>query len=325
MSDNIPPLKPQNPLGHQVDYAAEYNPQLLFTIERQSKRLELGINAELPFRGEDIWNAYEISWLNQRGLPQVALAEFRFSANSPKIIESKSFKLYLNSLNQTAFESMDTVKDSMQSDLEKAVESPVAVNLLDLSIVDSSKIHQWQGICLEQQTSAKDLQIDQYQYQPELLVLDRVLDPRKPDSQKSDSQKSDSQKSDRQKRFLPNQGYQSQPGKTGTNSLVNETLFSHLLKSNCLITHQPDWASLSIQYKGQAINHQSLLAYIISFRNHNEFHEQCVERIFVDIMQRCQPQELTVYARYTRRGGLDINPWRSNHLTGMDNQRLIRQ
>ncbi|MDQ7050500.1 MAG: NADPH-dependent 7-cyano-7-deazaguanine reductase QueF [Enterobacterales bacterium] len=283
-----------SPLGQKTSYADSYDPQLLFAIERQSKRLELGVESDLPFHGEDIWNAYELSWLNPNGLPQVAVAEIRFVATSPIIVESKSFKLYLNSFNQTHFNSMDAISECIQKDLSQLTQSQVVVKLFQLSDVDSYMINHWQAICLEQQAKAKHLKIDGYQYQPELLQLDcQILDWAEIDSQNQ--------------------------------TRVSETLCSHLLKSNCLITHQPDWASLYIQYKGQAINHQSLLAYIVSFRDHNEFHEQCVERIFVDIMQRCQPQELTVYARYTRRGGLDINPWRSNHLDSMGNCRLIRQ
>jgi len=283
-----------SPLGQKSAYADRYDPALLFAIKRQAKRLELGFDSDLPFQGEDIWNAYELSWLNQKGLPQVAVAEIRFFATSPSIVESKSFKLYLNSFNQTFFNSMDAVGERIQKDLSQVTQSQVMVRLFQLSDFEAYSIKQWQAICLEQQTEAKHLKINDYQYRPELLQLDcQALDGVAIDSQDQTS--------------------------------ISETLCSHLLKSNCLITHQPDWASLYIQYKGAPINHQSLLAYIVSFRNHNEFHEQCVERIFTDIMLRCQPQELTVYARYTRRGGLDINPWRSNHLSKMENCRLIRQ
>ncbi len=294
-----------SPLGQKSAYADRYDPSLLFAIERQAKRLELGFDSNLPFQGEDIWNAYELSWLNQKGLPQVAVAEIRFSATSPSIVESKSFKLYLNSFNQTLFNSMDAVGECIQKDLSQVTQSQVVVRLFQLSDFDAYSIKQWQAVCLEQQTEAKHLKIDDYQYRPELLQLD--------------CQALDGVAIDRQTAI--DQSVMDSLDQTS----ISETLCSHLLKSNCLITHQPDWASLYIQYKGALINHQSLLAYIVSFRNHNEFHEQCVERIFADIMLRCQPQELTVYARYTRRGGLDINPWRSNHLSKMDNCRLIRQ
>jgi len=108
---------------------------------------------------------------------------------------------------------------------------------------------------------------------------------------------------------------------------VEETLVSNLLKSNCLVTGQPDWASVQIHYVGAPIDQEGLLKYLIGFRNHNEFHEQCVERIFVDILRHCQPQKLAVYARYTRRGGLDINPWRSNFSSKQfpSNFRNVRQ
>jgi len=289
-----------SPLGQKSAYADRYDPALLFAIERQTKRLALGFDSDLPFQGEDIWNAYELSWLNQKGLPQVAIAEIRFSATSPSIVESKSFKLYLNSFNQTHFNSMDAVGACIQKDLSQVTQSQVMVSLFQLSDFDAYSIKQRQAVCLEQQTEAKHLKIDDYHYRPELLELDcQVIDGVAIDSQA----------------VINSQNQTS----------ISETLCSHLLKSNCLITHQPDWASLYIQYKGAPINHPSLLAYIVSFRDHNEFHEQCVERIFADIMLRCQPQELTVYARYTRRGGLDINPWRSNHLSIMENCRLIRQ
>lgn len=92
---------------------------------------------------------------------------------------------------------------------------------------------------------------------------------------------------------------------------ADETLRSELLKSNCPVTGQPDWASVRVAYRGPRIDRAGLLAYLVSFRNHCEFHEQCVERIFVDVMTRCHAQSLSIEARYTRRGGLDINPWRA--------------
>ncbi|PHS20030.1 MAG: NADPH-dependent 7-cyano-7-deazaguanine reductase QueF [Kangiella sp.] len=269
----------RNPLGQVVKYDCEYNPKLLFPINRQEKRNELFIGDILPFTGEDIWNAYEISWLNDAGLPQVALAEFRFRADSECIIESKSFKLYLNSFNQSYFKCSNDLTKVMQNDLREITNSKVVVKIMGLD--NNYELHVLKAKNIDDQC----ITIDTYNYSPELLSLVDVKNE----------------------------------------SIVEESLISHLLKSNCLITNQPDWASILVEYKGLKICEQSLLKYIVSFRSHNEFHEQCVERIFVDIMKYCKPEKLTVYARYTRRGGLDINPWRSNHLSTMDNVRLSRQ
>lgn len=268
-----------NPLGLEVGYESSYNPQLLFPIKRLEKRIELGLDGALPFVGEDIWNAYEISWLNNRGLPQVAIAEFRFQFDSENIVESKSLKLYLNSLNQSVFSGSTVLEKIIAKDLCKVTDSNVSVSLSSLDETKNIQLFEAKNI------DNQDIQIDNYSYQPDILA------------------------NGREKQGL----------------LVEESLMSHLLKSNCLITNQPDWASVFIKYSGQKICEQSLLKYIVSFRTHNEFHEQCVERIYVDIMKYCKPEKLTVYARYTRRGGLDINPWRSNHLSTMKNLRLSRQ
>lgn len=268
-----------NLLGLEVGYESLYNPKILFPIKRLEKRVELGLGEPLPFVGEDIWNAYEISWLNNKGLPQVAIAEFRFQFDSESIVESKSLKLYLNSLNQSTFSDKAMLEKTMAKDLSQITNSKVFVSLSSLDETSNIQVFKAKNI------DTQDIQIDNYSYQPDILECDRE----------------------------------------GNGLLVEESLMSHLLKSNCLITNQPDWASVLIEYSGQKICEQSLLKYIVSFRTHNEFHEQCVERIYVDIMKYCQPEKLTVYARYTRRGGLDINPWRSNHISAMDNLRLSRQ
>ncbi|ACV26145.1 NADPH-dependent 7-cyano-7-deazaguanine reductase QueF [Kangiella koreensis] len=270
----------QIPLGKQVEYPSQYQPELLFPVARQLKRVEIDIQGQLPFHGTDIWNAYELSWLNAKGKPQVAIAVFEFDCTSTNIIESKSFKLYLNSLNQSRFADWQAVEKTVTNDLSKAAETSVSVRLFKVEEYNLSvPVKEWQGILLDD----LDIEINDYQYQPELLKLQ-------------------------------------------SDEVVSESLYSHLLKSNCLITSQPDWASILIEYKGPKIHQESLLKYLISFRNHNEFHEQCVERVFTDIMRYCKPSELTVYARYTRRGGLDINPWRSN-VSGKicHNQRHARQ
>ena len=255
-----------SPLGQAVAYRDTYAPELLFPIERQLKRDELGIVAgALPFVGEDLWNAYELSWLDARGKPVVALGEFRVPATSPRLIESKSLKLYLNAFNQQRMVSVDEVQSRIAADLSAAAGAEVGVVLMPLATRPQRRSAYPQGECLD----ALDIAIDTYQPAPELL--------------------------------------------RAAGSEVEETLYSHLLKSNCLVTGQPDWGMLVVRYRGPAIDREGLLRYVVSFRAHNEFHEQCVERVFCDIMARCRPHELAVWARYTRRGGLDINPFRASH------------
>lgn len=285
MNSNIANIDPSpfSPLGKPAEYRDHYAPELLFPIPRQIKRAEIGIAAAtLPFIGEDIWNAYEISWLNQRGKPIVALGCFRVPATSPNLIESKSFKLYLNSFNQTVFASAEEVAETLGKDLSAAAGGVVGVTLEPLGQRPLPVIAYPRGELLDD----LDIACDAYQPVPELL-------------------------------------------RTLGGAMVEETLYSHLLKSNCLVTGQPDWGMLVIHYRGPAIDRAGLLRYIVSFRNHNEFHEQCVERIFCDISQRCAPVALSVVARYTRRGGLDINPFRSNGGFGAaetpGNEREVRQ
>lgn len=268
------------PLGKPTDYRDEYDAALLCPFPRAPKRAELGLSAELPFGGFDLWNAYELSWLNPAGKPVVAMAEFRFPCTSRFLIESKSFKLYLNSFNQTRFADFATVATTLERDLAEASGAPVAVRLLPLSAVAGMAITEFPGVCLD----SLDIAIDSYDYAPALL--DGAADPE---------------------------------------NVVEETLHSHLLKSNCLVTRQPDWASVLIRYHGPRLDPKALLRYLVSFRRHSEFHEQCVERIFTDLLHHCRPEQLTVYARYTRRGGLDINPFRSNFETNIPNWRLARQ
>jgi len=266
-----------SPLGQATPYTNQYNRELLYPLPRSSSRSSLGLQAsELPFQGVDIWNAYEISWLNPKGKPLVRLAEFRFAATSSHIIESKSFKLYLNSYNLTSFASEQQVREQMEEDLSAASGSPVEVNFF---AVDSGLVPQpLAGVCLDD----LDINIQHYTPAPKLL-------------------------------------------KVASQQQVEETLVSHLLKSNCPVTGQPDWASIQITYSGPKIEREGLLAYLISYREKGDFHEHCVEEIFVDILRSCQPEQLTVYARYLRRGGLDINPWRSTLSTVPTNLRLLRQ
>ena len=253
----------ESPLGKESTYISHYQRDLLFPIPRKGKRDEIHVPDKLPFKGVDIWNAFEISWLNLKGKPVVALGEFIFPCESPNIIESKSFKLYLNSFTNTKFASIEMVSKTIQKDLSDFVSSPMKVKLIPIEKFSENQMKSFSGICLDE----LDIECNNYLVNPDFLQTE--------------------------------------------NAIVSETLYSNLLKSNCLVTGQPDWASVQIKYTGKKIQHEGLLRYLVSFRNHNEFHEQCVERIFMNIMQHCQPQQLTVYARYTRRGGLDINPFRS--------------
>ncbi|MEO7399698.1 MAG: NADPH-dependent 7-cyano-7-deazaguanine reductase QueF [Polaromonas sp.] len=273
-------------LGKASAYVDHYDASLLFPIPRLAKRLEIGVGAAPPFFGADLWTAFELSWLNQRGKPQLALAHFTVPCETPNIIESKSFKLYLNSFNNTRFADAAEVQARLRADLSEAAwrgapqASSVGVKLLLPEVFDQQPLHELDGLSLDR----LDVECTRYLPAPDLLTA----------------------------------AFDEQP--------VTEVLTSNLLKSNCLVTGQPDWGSVRISYSGPQIDQQGLLQYLVSFRNHNEFHEQCVERIFMDVWTRCKPVKLTVYARYTRRGGLDINPFRTSHPQGLPaNIRTARQ
>lgn len=262
-------------LGKKSNYLSEYDPTLLFSIPRNSKRQEIGIKSTIPFVGIDIWNHYEVSWLNEKGKPMVAVAELIIPCDSPNIVESKSMKLYFNSFNNTQITDLNKLINIIKNDLSTAVGNKVEVKITQLSeIADPS----FTGIYLD----SLDIECTKYLVHKEYL--------------------------------------------TTSTEIVSETLYSHLLKSNCLVTKQPDWGSLQISYQGAKIDHTGLLKYIVSFRNHNEFHEQCIERIFVDIMQMCKPIELNIYGRYTRRGGVDINVYRGTQpMQPIKNCKMTRQ
>ncbi|HJU49670.1 MAG TPA: NADPH-dependent 7-cyano-7-deazaguanine reductase QueF [Pseudogulbenkiania sp.] len=270
----------QSPLGKAVQYQDQYAPELLFPIPRQQKRDEIGVDGSaLPFAGVDIWTGYELSWLNARGKPQVAIATFRIPADTPNLIESKSFKLYLNSYNQTRLDSMAQLQAQLALDLSRAAGGAVIVSLLSPQDFAREQVQELAGDYIDN----LDIEVSDYHPDPARLSADPA-------------------------------------------HIVSETLCSNLLKSNCLVTGQPDWGSVQIHYTGPRIERENLLRYLIGFRQHNEFHEQCVERIFTDVLRACKPQQLTVYARYTRRGGLDINPFRSNSgEPAPDNVRTARQ
>lgn len=261
-------------LGRASAYVDHYDPGLLFPIARATQREAMGIapDAALPFFGADLWTAFELSWLNARGKPQLAIAHFTVPCETANIIESKSFKLYLNSFNSSVFANADAVRERLRADLAEALwrgsekSGGIGVKLVAPAAFDAEAVHELDGLDLDR----LDIECTQYQPAPELLSADHSQAP------------------------------------------VTETLCSRLLKSNCLVTGQPDWGSVQVRYNGPPIDQAGLLGYIVSFRNHNEFHEPCAERIFMDIWRRCRPTQLAVYARYTRRGGLDINPFRTS-------------
>jgi len=283
---STPNTAEQSLLGKATPYASRYDPALLYPLPRAGKRAEIGIEGATPFFGADLWTAFEVSWLNMRGKPQVAIAHITVPCETPNIVESKSFKLYLNSFNDSRLESADEVRSRIRTDVSEAAwrgsehPSTVGVRLVLPEEFGRERIEPLAGLSLDR----LDIECDRYTPAPELLAAAFDQTP------------------------------------------VTETLVSHLLKSNCLVTNQPDWGSVQISYSGPQIDQEGLLKYLVSFRNHNEFHEQCVERIFMDIWTRCRPVKLAVLARYTRRGGLDINPLRTSHPQALPgNTRTARQ
>jgi len=269
-------------LGKNVSYLQTYTPSLLCTLPRGDGRAVVQLeNNRLPFDGVDIWTAYELSWLDGQGKPMVACGIFYFPCQSPGMIESKSFKMYLNSFNQTQFSSVADVKKTLELDLSLAVQDSITVELYTLAefaMILPVTIN-FPGSCIDDIS----IKVDEYRVNPELLSCDE------------------------------------------NGMIVEESLHSHLLKTNCPVTGQPDWASILIYYQGRRISRESLLRYLCSYRLENDFHEQCVERIFVDILRRCQCDQLTVEARYMRRGGLDINPFRSSCSKSPLGLRMVRQ
>lgn len=273
----------QSELGKKSEYDSTYNPNKLYPIAREINRKAIGIHSsELPFYGFDYWNHYEVSWLNEKGKPIVAVAEIIYGCDSVNIIESKSMKLYFNSYNNTRFKDVATVSEQIKRDLsERLLGSSLIVRVTTINSFKEEKLlPRLQGTCIDE----LDTECTVYHAEPAYLTTD--------------------------------------------NEVVEEILYTDLLKSNCLVTNQPDWCSVQIAYKGKKINREGLLRYIVSFRNDNEFHEQCIEKIFMQITERCQPSELTVYGRSTRRGGLDINSIRSTKPIDpqlIPNIRLCRQ
>jgi 7-cyano-7-deazaguanine reductase len=253
-----------SPLGKPAGYSERYDPSLLFAIERAPQRAALGLGAAPPFSGADLWTAYELSWLDPRGKPAVAIARFSVPAESPRIVESKSLKLYLNSFSQSALESAAAVERTIAADLGRAFGAAVAVGLIGPQAFARLRIGELDGESIDE----LPIEVRDYSPRPDLLAA--------------------------------------------AGPAVEEALVSHLFKSNCPVTGQPDWGSVQVRYRGPRIDRAGLLRYLVSFRRHAGFHEHCVERIFAEVRERCRPEKLTVYARFTRRGGIDINPFRSD-------------
>lgn len=276
-----------NPLGQKVEYSDNYDPSLLYSIPRNKGRAKIFSSDDirkdnLTFKcGYDIWNCYEVSWLNENGKPEVRIITLIVPFSSPNIFESKSLKLYLNSFNNTKFADDKNLEKAIRKDLSAAAGAEIEVRMYKLAEFSHKII-----IPAGQSLDDIDITMDNYEIDPKILSHD------------------------------------------ASGEIISEELYSDLLRSNCLVTGQPDWGTISISYQGKKIDHASLLKYIVSFRNHIEFHEQCVERIFNDITKQCSPSKLTVYARYARRGGIDINPMRSSSfvdILGSPYDRLIRQ
>jgi len=266
------------PLGRRAEHPERYAPAVLRTVERGPMRETLGLGRRLPFRGRDVWTAWELSWLNRKGRPEVAVARLDVPADSPRLVESKSLKLYLGSFAQTTFAGRAEVRRTVERDLSRSVGAPVSVRLLGLDAVVTDGIGTLAGICLDE----LDVAAAEYGLNPELLALDG-------------------------------------------HGAVSEAVFSDLLRTRCPVTNQPDVGSIYIRYAGPRIDHAALLRYLVSYREHAAFHEETVERIFVDLLAHCRPQELAVAACFLRRGGIDINPVRATDAGELPLPRLARQ
>lgn len=266
------------PLGKHSEYPDTYSPELLYGIARDDSRSALGIGDDLPFLGVDIWNAWELTWLSLNGQPQIASCEIRVPAASPRIVESKSLKLYFNSFSMSPYASRSDIAATIENDLGACTESDVHVVLGDGNPQSDIRLQALPGQCIDDD----EIACDTWDVEADFLQADG-------------------------------------------RDRVEESLHSHLLRSLCPVTRQPDIGSLLISYRGPRIERDGLLRYIVSYRKHSDFHEACVERMFLDLKERCGCDDLTVYARYQRRGGIDINPYRSTSNNAAENLRLWRQ
>lgn len=262
----------------KTEYISKYTPSLLESIPRKDQRESLGIGEELPFNGLDIWNAYDFTWLNSKGKPEVAVAQFQVPGNSPRLIESKSMKLYLGSYSNTPFSNRNEVIKTLESDLRLSAQVPVAVTLH----TPDQTLHEGMGHFQGTSIDHLDIETDRYDWSLDYLELESM-------------------------------------------TIVREALYTNLFRSLCPMTGQPDYASVLIQYSGNSISHEGLLKYLISYRNHPEFSEQITERIFVDLMNSCSPDRLSVTTRFSRRGGVEINSHRAHEENIPPEVRLWRQ
>jgi 7-cyano-7-deazaguanine reductase len=267
------------PLGRKSFESNSYNPDQLRSIPRAIGRETVGISAKtaLPFLGEDIWNCWELSWLDFNGKPVVAVAEIRIPVTTPNMVESKSLKLYLNSFSMIRINEPEILRQTIIRDIEHVVEGNVLVQLIMPEAIQKLQIMEPEGICIDHQ----NISVKEFDVRPDLLAVD--------------------------------------------NHTVSETLFSRLIRTRCPVTGQPDWATVCLTYRGQRIRPDSLLRYFVSYRQHQGFHESCVETMFCHILNECRPETLSLIARFTRRGGIDINPFRSTETSSTPNLRDSRQ
>ena len=270
------PLETHGILGQSTSYPKTYAPDMLYPIPRALGRANLALPADALSIGMDWWQVFEMSWLNLHGISQVAMARLAIPATSNYIVESKSLKLYFNSLNFTEFDNQQAVKAAVEKDLSACLKTDVTLEIFEVNIANSLPISAPQGDCIDNALDSSDKKI--------AIVSD--VDP--------------------SSLTVAHQG--------ASDSQL-QILHSHLLRSNCPVTNQPDWGTLEIQIDSQPIDRAGLLEYILSFRQHNGFHEQCVEQIFSDLTQAFAPKTLMVRAWYTRRGGIDINPCRVSDIS----------
>ena len=281
------PLETHGILGQSTSYPKTYAPDMLYPIPRALGRANLALPADALSIGMDWWQVFEMSWLNSHGISQVAMARLAIPAPSDYIIESKSLKLYFNSLNFTEFDNQQAVKATVEKDLSACLKTDVTLEIFEINIANSLAISAPQGECIDNALDNSDKKI--------AIVSD--VDPSS-----------------------------LTVAHHGASDSQLQILHSHLLRSNCPVTNQPDWGTLEIQIDSQPIDRAGLLEYILSFRQHNGFHEQCVEQIFSDLTQVFVPKTLMVRAWYTRRGGIDINPCRVSDVSLLPSpSRLNRQ
>lgn len=270
------PLETHGILGQSTHYPKTYAPDMLYPIPRALGRIKLALPADALSIGMDWWQVFEMSWLNSHGISQVAMARLAIPATSNYIVESKSLKLYFNSLNFTEFDNQQAVKATVEKDLSACLKTDVTLEIFEVNIANSLPISAPQGDCIDNALHNSDKKI--------AIVSD--VDPSS-----------------------------LTVAHHGASDSQLQILHSHLLRSNCPVTNQPDWGTLEIQIDSQPIDRAGLLEYILSFRQHNGFHEQCVEQIFSDLTQVFAPKKLMVRAWYTRRGGIDINPCRVSDIS----------